>query len=402
MNLLGREYTQLGACVLVSQPPCGSDFALTQAQRNLLNTIESDYTIHLEDKQYQNIPTDLVAYLKLLSLLADTQAAYGKNKDITLLLKIVKEALEGAMNAYGMNVDIIRLTIDNKYLNEILQQFMSGQNLHKVFDTTEGTFHILKDLDFAPLFKYYIQIYGLPAPGQGFDINTLTLVYNTLIANGIDPGVASIADIPAVSDCTLNAIMLSLYTKLSAFILTVKNITEMYNAGNLDPLTTLLTRPVYDLLSTQIDALRISPDAQAQARAQAQTLSTSVSPLAYQYVEYENIRYHTAAALGGLFAAITEHKKLVEATTKIISDKERLSILEDGTKLKAYVEDFFGHSRAVLPDQSITVKTAKLKPQYAEYVRLYGYPEGGVFDMDKLGEIIIRLGINVSKISVPK
>jgi hypothetical protein len=47
----------------------------------------------------------------------------------------------------------------------------------------------------------------------------------------------------------------------------------------------------------------------------------------------------------------------------------------------------------LFPDTDAVMKKATLKPQYAEYVRLYGFPEGGLFDMDRLGAIITQLGI---------
>ena len=37
-------------------------------------------------------------------------------------------------------------------------------------------------------------------------------------------------------------------------------------------------------------------------------------------------------------------------------------------------------------DADITVIQASVKPEYAEYIRRYGYPERGVFEMEMLSK----------------
>jgi hypothetical protein len=39
----------------------------------------------------------------------------------------------------------------------------------------------------------------------------------------------------------------------------------------------------------------------------------------------------------------------------------------------------------------VTVVKAQIKPEYLEYIKLYGYPSNGVFDMDKLGAILVSM-----------
>jgi hypothetical protein len=39
------------------------------------------------------------------------------------------------------------------------------------------------------------------------------------------------------------------------------------------------------------------------------------------------------------------------------------------------------------------VKKATIKPEFAEYVKRYGYPPGGAFDPDKLGKIKNELNL---------
>ena len=47
----------------------------------------------------------------------------------------------------------------------------------------------------------------------------------------------------------------------------------------------------------------------------------------------------------------------------------------------------------IFPDLNITAPLARIKPEYAEYIRLYGYPESGIFDMDLLAVILINMDL---------
>jgi hypothetical protein len=39
----------------------------------------------------------------------------------------------------------------------------------------------------APLFRYYIRLYGVPEPGVGFDATKLALILTAMENSGIDP-----------------------------------------------------------------------------------------------------------------------------------------------------------------------------------------------------------------------
>ena len=63
--------------------------------------------------------------------------------------------------------------------------------------------------------------------------------------------------------------------------------------------------------------------------------------------------------------------------------KTKASILDDKTKLQEYINSLLG-SRSILPDSKVTIIAAEIKPEYVEYIQMYGFPEGAVFDMDRL------------------
>ena len=66
---------------------------------------------------------------------------------------------------------------------------------------------------------------------------------------------------------------------------------------------------------------------------------------------------------------------------------EKASILDDKTKLQEYINHLLG-ARSILPDSKVTIITAEIKAEYAEYIQMYGFPDGAVFEMDKLANAI--------------
>jgi hypothetical protein len=91
------------------------------------------------------------------------------------------------MNAYGLNTLNVELTIENTYLQGVLEEIINGYNVTKAFDMNTGTLSMSRKFELAPLFLYYIQIYGLPNPAVGFEPVKLNIVLKALEANGIDP-----------------------------------------------------------------------------------------------------------------------------------------------------------------------------------------------------------------------
>jgi hypothetical protein len=90
-----------------------------------------------------------------------------------------------------------------------------------------------------------------------------------------------------------------------------------------------------------------------------------------------------------------QNRTLLETALQLTTANEQVAILLDPVKLKQYIDDYnaAARMRRIFPDTEITIQMAGLKPQYAEYVRLYGFPAGAVFDPDKLGPIMKNLGL---------
>jgi hypothetical protein len=70
--------------------------------------------------------------------------------------------------------------------------------------------------------------------------------------------------------------------------------------------------------------------------------------------------------------------------------KKKAEILDDNEKLMEYLESK-KRRMTIFTDKSVTVPMATLKPQFAEYIKRYGVPDGLRFDAVKMREIVVEL-----------
>ena len=360
----------------------------------MIKTVEGRYTQHLEDQQYEKIPNDLATYLSLFRALTQTRNAYKNNTQIAMLITITMQALTGAINAYGMSARQVELRIQNLYLQEVIEEMLTGVNRNPAFDLNTGGLEALQELELAPLFMYYIKTYGCPQPGDGFDVNKLTVVYNSLVSSGIDPGIVNIQSLLPSSTCVTASTVVDLYRKLSLYMNSVKTLQDTYASGDIASVATILTPSVYNTLSAQINTLAY--DLQLTVNGTARDLENISQP----YRDYENIRLTTSVSLSSLHQAVQQNAILLDVQDKLETAQEKVDILLDPVKLKAYIEELNAKSAATaLPEQTIGIKKATLKQEYVEYIKLYGVPEKGVFDPEKLGDIINQLTGNGNQYS---
>jgi hypothetical protein len=151
-----------------------------------INRARNEYTTFLANRQYQSIPTDLNQSLILYDEIYQ-QKALATNTNLMILLQITMDGIQGTMNAYTLYTQNIALSLNNIILEKRIEDILSGKNEVKAVSDTCGQFTATKTFVLAPLFSYYIMMYGLPAFGVGFDPEKLATILKVLTANGIDP-----------------------------------------------------------------------------------------------------------------------------------------------------------------------------------------------------------------------
>lgn len=173
----------------------------------------------------------------------------------------------------------------------------------------------------------------------------------------------------AGADAT-NQVMVTMYKKLAAVVQTVNTLMNEYSQGNFYTVANILTQQTYNKLSVTLSNLAAS---------------------ANKYPDYETIRASSTSALGGLYQSILQYSEYLDIQVQLELAKEQESILYDRVKLKEFI-DKMNRNRQIFPDSEVNVMKATLKPEYAEYIKQFGFPAGAVFEPDKLAFILQKLG----------
>jgi len=160
---------------------------ITNSYYNTLRIIEGFYGENLANKTYYNIPTDYTQYAQYYVLLQTIQSKI-KNPSLSLLIQFAQDTLIGAINAYTLYSNNISLQLNVTTLQQKVQDILLSKNQQVVeVANTSGQLTITKTFTLAPLFNYYILIFGMPAYGVGFDPNKIAFLITILTQNGISP-----------------------------------------------------------------------------------------------------------------------------------------------------------------------------------------------------------------------
>jgi hypothetical protein len=173
---------------VIVNPINNIQFQITQADLGQFQEIETYYGSNLKNKTYMDIPTRYQTYVDLFvymeNLLENTTDA-----NTIIILKLIQEALVGAINAFTLYGQTTYLQIDNTNLQNTITTILSNKNDKKIAaqPANSGQMTITKTFTLAAVFNYYIVIFGMPAYGVGFDPDRIYFLTNILKNMGIDP-----------------------------------------------------------------------------------------------------------------------------------------------------------------------------------------------------------------------
>jgi hypothetical protein len=171
--------------------PCSSSTFFSTAVKNTLLQIEKYYTYNASVKTYNNIPNDYSKYLDLYTIIQNSEPKMLE-PTINLLFKITSESLVSVFNINNLQYLNNELTKDNDRLRQELKEVQDELLLTDKFkkntlNTTRGNVGVSQIFVLAPLFSYYIAIYGLPERGVGFNETKLSKLLELFKLYGIDP-----------------------------------------------------------------------------------------------------------------------------------------------------------------------------------------------------------------------
>jgi len=163
-----------------------------------------------------------------------------------------------------------------------------------------------------------------------------------------------------------SAISMKKFKKLTKTTKTLEPIFSAYQQGSYNQLKNLLTQNKYQRYSVQLRNLKERKS---------------------KHPEYEDLRGITTKSLQGVYKALQQFTDVRDLEQQLENIQDAAVILYNPTKLNEYLQTLQPQEE-VLPSSNVTSIAATLRPEYAEYISLYGFPEDGIFDMDLLGDIL--------------
>ena len=152
----------------------------------VLTTIENDHVKKMATRKYLEIPQSMSRYLSNNDVMLEA-INKQRNSNLKLLFQIARNGLEGSLFSRTLFSDNADLQIQVLSLNKKNEDILSGKNEIKAVGSTSGQISITKTFKLAPLYSYYIYLYGMPAFGVGFDSVKLSLLSTILTKYGIKP-----------------------------------------------------------------------------------------------------------------------------------------------------------------------------------------------------------------------
>ena len=153
---------------------------------NTLQKIETFYVGKMALRKYLEIPSSVPAFLSLNDTMLNA-ISKQKNTNLRLLFQIARDGMDGALNSKGLFSENADLNIRVLMLNKKNDEILSGKNEMKTIGSTTGQFTITKTFKLAPIYSYYIYLYGMPAYGVGFDATKLSLLATIMQKYGVNP-----------------------------------------------------------------------------------------------------------------------------------------------------------------------------------------------------------------------
>ena len=103
-------------------------------------------------------------------------------------MKLIMELLTASYNTGQLSGSNLLLAVDKINLQKQIQDILSNKNVKNI-DTVGGTgqMSVVKTFKLAPVYNYYITVYGMPQNGVGFDPIKLSYLANVLTLNNINP-----------------------------------------------------------------------------------------------------------------------------------------------------------------------------------------------------------------------
>ena len=173
--------------VFLKEPQNTEFSVVTRLYMKVIRFIESRYGFPSASKDFHLIPSSISLYSSLYNEM-DRITNSIQNPDLKTLILCVKELLASSFNTRNLHVDNAIQLISINSLKEQIQDIIRNKNNEVIVkNQAVGQLSISQNFSLAPVYTYYISVYGMPPYQQGFNPLKLSYIADILNSIGIDP-----------------------------------------------------------------------------------------------------------------------------------------------------------------------------------------------------------------------
>ena len=183
LNFVADDNATTTATII--QQPANID-QIDADNNGIITSAVDNYIKHLGSGEYNNIPTSSETYRNTINPLINLI-----DQGTDPLVQYILDATQAAATVRQMFDESFRLNSELAAEKVKYSELQRGLNVDMVFacesEENTGGLELHLNVELTPMLLKYIEIYGVPLPGQAVDSVKLTQIKDDMIAQGIDP-----------------------------------------------------------------------------------------------------------------------------------------------------------------------------------------------------------------------
>ena len=163
------------------------ELVTTGTNKEIIEFIEKNYGSHSSAKNYHLINGNINVYNSVYENVQNILNAI-KTPELVTLITAIQELLTSSFNSLGLHKDNVTQNITISTLTNKVEEILTNKNRDSLLQNNNpGRLTITQTFTLAPVYNYYISIYGMPLQGQGFNPLKISYIAEILTSLNIDP-----------------------------------------------------------------------------------------------------------------------------------------------------------------------------------------------------------------------
>ena len=163
------------------------ELVTTGTNKEIIEFIEKNYGSHSSAKNYHLINGNINVYNSVYENVQNILNAI-KTPELVTLITAIQELLTSSFNSLGLHKDNVTQNITISTLTNKVEEILTNKNRDSLLQNNNpGRLTITQTFTLAPVYNYYISIYGMPLQGQGFNPLKISYIAEILTSLDIEP-----------------------------------------------------------------------------------------------------------------------------------------------------------------------------------------------------------------------